>query len=400
MMKTGEKVALGIGGGIAATAIVIGIAKAQKPPPISPADIILSDLLIRPQEGLPGEIVVISVVATNVGEERGSYTVQLEGDFVAAKTITLDPGDSRTIYFQIFPQEPGTYWISVDALSGGFVVTEVKPPLEKAGLFGTVLDATTINTPIPNMLVSLDNLQTLTDASGYYQFTEVEPGEYIAVFEKEGYELVEIKLILWPGVTSGMNVRIRPTGVTPIKPPPPPPGLAQIYGVVIAADTKLPLANIRVFIISNGDLPPKDREWWDTFTGADGSYQLINLPPANYYTSFVKSGYEGGVYDAWGLGPITLTAGESLELNVELEPHPSPPETPLLIPQGGTYEERVDFIIEQLEMYYRAELKMHQMTAQGLADQLAVGSPKTEEVILALENIGFIRPGNWEFVSI
>jgi len=75
MAKDKKAIVVGVGLGV----LVIGaFALAAKKPPISPENIILSDLDIFPGEVFIGEPVSISVVATNIGETAGSYEVNCE----------------------------------------------------------------------------------------------------------------------------------------------------------------------------------------------------------------------------------------------------------------------------------------------------------------------------------
>lgn len=74
MAKDGKKIAIGAG----LLAAVTGVVLLVKKKPIPPEDIVLSDLQIEPSEVYVGETVSISVVATNIGGEVGSYEVSLE----------------------------------------------------------------------------------------------------------------------------------------------------------------------------------------------------------------------------------------------------------------------------------------------------------------------------------
>lgn len=56
-----------------------------------------------------------------------------------------------------------------------------------ANLYGTVTDAVT-GKKIPDVLVTLNGMQTYTDAAGNYAFANIEPGEYTLQFSKDGYE--------------------------------------------------------------------------------------------------------------------------------------------------------------------------------------------------------------------
>jgi len=116
-------IALGIGGGI--IGIIVLATKAKAAPPIPPAEISLGDLAINPPVVNPGGKVTISVIVTNIGGMVGSYEVILGGDFVAAKTVTLEPGESKAVTFEVTPTELGVYSVSVDGLTGSFSVVEV-----------------------------------------------------------------------------------------------------------------------------------------------------------------------------------------------------------------------------------------------------------------------------------
>lgn len=60
-------------------------------------------------------------------------------------------------------------------------------PPGKARLYGVVTDAET-GEAISGVLVTLNGLEDYTDFGGNYLFPNVEPGEYVLQFSKEGYE--------------------------------------------------------------------------------------------------------------------------------------------------------------------------------------------------------------------
>ncbi|MBA7629843.1 hypothetical protein ES703_37350 [subsurface metagenome] len=84
----------------------------------------VSNLVISPAEVQVGYPVIISCLVTNIGAEAGTYIIHLGGDFVADKTVTLQPGESRTVSFEVTPTVAKTYSVSVDGLHGSFVATE------------------------------------------------------------------------------------------------------------------------------------------------------------------------------------------------------------------------------------------------------------------------------------
>ncbi|GAI68582.1 unnamed protein product, partial [marine sediment metagenome] len=105
------------------------------------------------------------------------------------------------------------------------------PSPGKANLYGRVVDAET-GKAIPDVLVTLDGMQTSTDASGDYLFPDLEPGGYYITFEKEGYETVSGDITL-PEGNNPLNV-----GLTPL--------VANLFGVVTDAETGLALGGVLV----------------------------------------------------------------------------------------------------------------------------------------------------------
>lgn len=91
-------------------------------PPV--AEFKVSNLTISPVEVNPGQPVTISCMVKNIGAEAGDYTTKLGGDFLAEQTVTLEPGESKTISFEVTPTVVKTYSVSVDGLSGSFAAIE------------------------------------------------------------------------------------------------------------------------------------------------------------------------------------------------------------------------------------------------------------------------------------
>lgn len=88
------------------------------------AEFSVSSLVISPTEVNPGQPVTITCTVTNIGSEAGPYTIHLEGDFMAEKTVSLEPGQSEAVSFEVTPAEAKTFQVSVDGLTGSFVATE------------------------------------------------------------------------------------------------------------------------------------------------------------------------------------------------------------------------------------------------------------------------------------
>jgi len=90
-----------------------------------PAEFRVSDLVISPTIVNPGQVVTISCTVTNITYQAGDYTVTLGGDFMAEQSVTLNPGESRVVSFDVVPDVAKTYSVMVDGLSGTFRATTV-----------------------------------------------------------------------------------------------------------------------------------------------------------------------------------------------------------------------------------------------------------------------------------
>jgi hypothetical protein len=92
--------------------------------PVKPAEFQVTELVINPGSVLADEIVDISVKVTNVGEESGSYTVNLkiDGTIIETKDVTLSGGATEVVKFEVIETNPGTHTIEIGAQSGSFTV--------------------------------------------------------------------------------------------------------------------------------------------------------------------------------------------------------------------------------------------------------------------------------------
>ena len=105
-------------------------------PPLKPAELVLSDLSITPEEAeLWGDIDVwtfkITVNVTNVGEQEGMDTINLrvDGSIVDRRTVKLKAGEKVTIIYDV-TRGVGSYLVEVDGLTGGFTVKAPPKPAE------------------------------------------------------------------------------------------------------------------------------------------------------------------------------------------------------------------------------------------------------------------------------
>ena len=108
-------------------------------PFVKPAAIALvAPLTISPELARAGQVVTISAVLTNVGEEDGTAVVilRVRGDEVERKSVTVPKGGKETVVFEVRRDEAGDYAVDLElekgvALPGAFTVT---PDGEPTGL--------------------------------------------------------------------------------------------------------------------------------------------------------------------------------------------------------------------------------------------------------------------------
>ena len=91
---------------------------------IPQAVFIASGLSITPAEVPIGEEVTISTLISNTGDLTGSHNIILRIDKVttASKEITLEAGANEKISFTVVKRTAGSYTVTIDGLSGAFVV--------------------------------------------------------------------------------------------------------------------------------------------------------------------------------------------------------------------------------------------------------------------------------------
>jgi len=118
MKGKGKAVLVGGGLGLVGLAAYLLTRKVEAAPEFE-----VSDLVILPSEVGIGQVVTISVTVENISSEAGSYTVKLGGDFVAEQTVTLNPGETKIVSFEVTPSVAKTYSVSVDGLYGTFKAT-------------------------------------------------------------------------------------------------------------------------------------------------------------------------------------------------------------------------------------------------------------------------------------
>lgn len=101
---------------------------------LTPANIILTDLTVHPDEVFPDETVTVSVNLTNTGEIGGSHTVSLKVNGVTedVKNVSVSDGASENVTFTVNREIEGEYVVQVDGLTSWFRVKA--PPFPKTWL--------------------------------------------------------------------------------------------------------------------------------------------------------------------------------------------------------------------------------------------------------------------------
>jgi uncharacterized cupredoxin-like copper-binding protein len=89
-----------------------------------PASFSISGLTVSPERVKQGQTIAIGFMVTNNGEKPGVYKaeVDIKGMSEATEDITLEPGETKHVTFNIIKDTAGFYPVSVEHMSGRFVV--------------------------------------------------------------------------------------------------------------------------------------------------------------------------------------------------------------------------------------------------------------------------------------
>jgi len=127
---------------------------AKLAPSPQPARFEVSNLTINPNQAQPGQPIAISLIVTNNGGTAGSYQLQLRIDGVvrAVREITVSPGSSEAVNFEVSDLAAGEHQLEVAGLTSQFSVlspllTPAKPP--------TPATSIPINLPLPGLIITV-----------------------------------------------------------------------------------------------------------------------------------------------------------------------------------------------------------------------------------------------------
>ncbi len=92
--------------------------------PLNPPAFTVSNFTIGPERVRQGQPVTVSAMVTNTGEITGSHTLilRVKGLAEGQQEVTLGPGKTQNVDFQIIKDTPGFYPVSLENWTGKFVV--------------------------------------------------------------------------------------------------------------------------------------------------------------------------------------------------------------------------------------------------------------------------------------
>lgn len=87
-------------------------------------DIVVTSVSVDDRNLEPGDSTAVVATLENTGDESGERTVELvvAGVVVDTVTVTVDPGETRTVRFERTFETPGVYDVAVGGVTGGSVV--------------------------------------------------------------------------------------------------------------------------------------------------------------------------------------------------------------------------------------------------------------------------------------
>lgn len=87
-------------------------------------ELVVRNFVISPGEVEPGDDVIISVDVANIGENSITHTVEFKigEELINSEDVVLNPGEFRKVSFTVSKEEPGSYEVGVNGLTGSFEV--------------------------------------------------------------------------------------------------------------------------------------------------------------------------------------------------------------------------------------------------------------------------------------
>jgi hypothetical protein len=113
---------------------MVGSVKATLESPTKPAEIKVTDLGISRTVAEVGETIIVSATATNIGDESGSFSLDLfvNNEKRETRTVQLASGETTTEEFEVSEEAEGTYVVKVGGLTKSFEITSEAQPVKPA----------------------------------------------------------------------------------------------------------------------------------------------------------------------------------------------------------------------------------------------------------------------------
>jgi len=172
---------------------------------------------------------------------------------------------------------------------------------DMASVTGMLLDSQS-RAPLSGFTVHLrgpSNLSATVNATGTFEFTALAAGPYTLEVPAQGeFRALRADIILAPGQRLDVGQLLLKRNANP--------ATATVLGKVTRSDTGAGItgATIQVGVLT-------------THSGADGSYQLLNVPPGDVTVSVSAAGFRGAA------GNVVLQAGSTAIFSPSLVPSPS-----------------------------------------------------------------------------
>lgn len=111
-----------------------GSLRATLESPTKPAKIKVTDLGVSRTEAEVGETIIVSATATNIGDESGSFSLDLfvNDEKREPRDIQLGSGETKTVEFEVIEEAEGTYVVKVGDLTKSFEITSEAQPVKPA----------------------------------------------------------------------------------------------------------------------------------------------------------------------------------------------------------------------------------------------------------------------------
>ena len=113
---------------------LIGSVKATLESPTKPAEIKVTHLGVSRTAAEVGETIIVSATATNIGDESGSFSLDLfvNNEKRETRTVQLAAGETTTEEFEAVEDAEGTYVVKVGDLTKSFEITSEAQPVKPA----------------------------------------------------------------------------------------------------------------------------------------------------------------------------------------------------------------------------------------------------------------------------